>query len=365
MAHSKRNTSLAFFTSHERSLLRTSWGSQATRLSRDSFLPFGSCQLCLLPSRDPVACATNGDVFCRECAVSNLLAQRNEIKRLEKESKKRRQEEEEDDRREDEEASRRAVEEFERVQMGLEVKLGAGGRELIAREAGEIVVNGGANEMRGVKRKFELDEEELLRIVKEERGMARKELSDEKRAASKSSLPSFWVPSLTPSTNAQSAAHKIPETPKLHPMCPASSEDKPHEYSLKALVAIHFMEEKDSSTGEQVRSCPSCQKALSNTSKAMLAKPCGHVICKPCVEKFMTPKPPDAHDPGSEAGGVRCYVCETDLSGRSKKKDTEKGKDKEGREKIKPGLVEINSEGTGFAGGGKNLVEKKGIAFQC
>src|SRR5579862_2189082 len=89
----KRNTSLAFFTSHERSLLKTTWGSQATRLTRDSFLPFSSCRLCLLPSRSPVACAANGHIFCRECAMNNLLAQRKEIKRLEKESEKQRVEE--------------------------------------------------------------------------------------------------------------------------------------------------------------------------------------------------------------------------------------------------------------------------------
>src|SRR6266568_2184601 len=89
-----------------------------------NLLPSGSCQLCLLPAVDPVACSS-GDLFCRECAVSNLLAQRKEIKRLEKALEKQRREEEEERTREDEEARERAVQEFEAVQMGLEVKLGS------------------------------------------------------------------------------------------------------------------------------------------------------------------------------------------------------------------------------------------------
>ena len=82
----KRNTSLAFFTAHERDELRSTWGSQSTRLTRDSFLTFGSCQLCLLPARDPVSCGSDGHLFCRECAVNNLLAQSKELKRLKKEA---------------------------------------------------------------------------------------------------------------------------------------------------------------------------------------------------------------------------------------------------------------------------------------
>lgn len=74
-------------------------------------------------------------------------------------------------------------------------------------------------------------------------------------------------------------------------------------------------------------------------------------------------------------GRVLCYVCETDVSpqdsssgkgadgdGKDGSKKKSKKKDKEA---IKPGLVAINSDGTGFAGAGGNVVTKKGVAFQC
>ena len=123
MSHSKRNTSLAFFTSYERSLLRNSWGSQSTRLTRDSFLPFASCRLCLLPARDPVACSggSKADIFCRECALSDLVAQRKEIKRLEREWEDREIDKGEAERLDKEEEARRELEKFERTAQGLEV----------------------------------------------------------------------------------------------------------------------------------------------------------------------------------------------------------------------------------------------------
>ena len=67
-----------------------------------------------------------------------------------------------------EEEKERAVKDFEEVMMGLEKKKEGSGGD---REGGEG---------RGVKRKFELDEEEMLRNAKEERGRARKAIDDEK-----------------------------------------------------------------------------------------------------------------------------------------------------------------------------------------
>lgn len=60
-----------------------------------------------------------------------------------------------------------------------------------------------------------------------------------------------------------------------------------------------------------------------------------------------------------------CYICETDLSGKkvaAKEGDDSSKLDKGG---IRSGLVELRSEGTGFAGGGNNMAQRKGVAFQC
>ena len=93
-------------------------------------------------------------------------------------------------------------------------------------------------------------------------------------------------------------------------------------------------------------------KTLTNTTKAVVAKPCGHVLCKSCSDKFQTA----SIDPHSDAQlKVVCYVCQEDIT-------TPDGlKVKEGRGR---GLTELKSDGTGFAGGGTNMVKKSGVAFQ-
>lgn len=333
----KRNTSLAFFTSHERDELKSHWGSQSTRLTRDSFLPFGSCQLCLLPAREPVSCPSHGHLFCRECAVSNLLAQSQELKRLKKEAEQRLAEDGEEQALLDESERARELEQFERAQAGLPT-LGA-----------------------GAKRKRVADVEDCFKP-----GAGELDRSTKRRASEKQDEGSFWVPSQIPD-NKKADLKAV----KAQPTCPAAASTEPHAFSLKTLVTVLFTEEKRSDDDAQqnttsdgkIRTCPSCNKVLSNTTKAILAKPCGHVVCKPCSDKFQQVPEKSAHD-GDGDGAARCYVCQADVTpGKAVK-----GKSgKEGKEKhrVERGLVELSSDGTGFAGGGKNMVKKEGVAFQC
>jgi nitric oxide synthase-interacting protein len=151
---------------------------------------------------------------------------------------------------------------------------------------------------------------------------------------------------------------------KLHPICPASTPSTKHSYFLKTLTTVHFNQEKGSKAEDSIRTCPACKKDLSNSSKAILAKPCGHVLCGSCVEKFMKPpETPHAHEPDSKEkhGKVSCYVCETEVTEQKRKP----GMGKEGKEKLRPGLLEISCEGTGFAGGGMNMTKREGVSFQC
>lgn len=303
--------------------------------------------------------------------MANLLAQRKEMKRAEKAEEERKKEEEEYSTREDARIREEEVRRFELVQMGLEAKsssAGGGTGKIVGREGGKVTVEK-EEKVDGVKRKrkFEVDEEELLRIAKEERKSIKQSLADEKNNRP---VPSFWIPSATPSTDPHaSAADGTDKLGAKTPICPAATKDTPHALSLKTLITVNFtLESSTEDPKKKVPSCPACSKTLSNATKAMLTVPCGHALCKPCATKFMTAhSTPDAHNPDVEYGVVRCYVCDENLSGEGKKKKKSKEKEagKKEKERLKPGLVEIRSEGTGFAGGGKNLVKKEGVAFQC
>lgn len=71
----------------------------------------------------------------------------------------------------------------------------------------------------------------------------------------------------------------------------------------------------------------------------------------------------DPHAPEVDQSLVLCYVCEGDVTERLEK-ESKKGKEKEAKG-VRPGLVEIKSDGTGFSGAGSNTVERTGVAFQC
>ncbi|KAK0623164.1 hypothetical protein B0T14DRAFT_452641 [Immersiella caudata] len=362
MSHSKRNTSRPVFTAHERSLARAAWGSSTARLSRESFLPFASCGLCLEPAIDPVSCV-HGDIFCRECALSNILAQKKEIKRFEKAREQEEREALEEQARRNMEAQERTVREFELTQAGLAIKAGAQAARGKAEASTGLLLPDKSSGQRVEKRKredeqFRLEQGDLERISEQRLSKARREMEDEK--ASKPTLPSFWSPSVTPSSNKKDTLHEVKKKVKSQPICPVSPEHQPHLYSLHALITVNFTEETDAATKTKQRVCPACKKVLTNSSRATLAKPCGHVLCKSCVDKFMQPSEQrDPHSPDSEIGAIICYVCDASLAEKPEKKG--KGE----KEKIKPGLVELRREGTGFSAGGANQVKRELVNFQC
>lgn len=189
----KRNTSRPVFTSHERALAQSHWNSSSARLNRDSFLPFGSCGLCLEVAREPVSCQ-RGDIFCRECALANILAQKKELKRADRARRNAENEAAQKTALEEEEDRARAIRDFEMTQAGLTVAskeskkskptstepTGDIPRNVSQPIGNELVVATKDKDAVGVKRKFTLDEDEVDRNARQDKAKARKAIEDEK-----------------------------------------------------------------------------------------------------------------------------------------------------------------------------------------
>lgn len=153
------------------------------------------------------------------------------------------------------------------------------------------------------------------------------------------------------------------------------------------MVTVSFTEEEADRKDDDGRDrrrlrriCPLCRKELTNASGGMLARRCGHVVCKGCAGRFLGGADRDAHSHAAAHGereSVRCLVCNEELSGEGRKRSKDKDKGggsgngtAEGEKAAKPplpwhGLIEIQSGGTGFSSAGQSEVKKTMTTFQC
>ncbi|XP_010533857.1 PREDICTED: nitric oxide synthase-interacting protein [Tarenaya hassleriana] len=244
--HSKNNNDLAFFTYDEKRKL--GYGTQKERLGKDSIKPFDACSLCLKPFIDPMCCQ-KGHVFCKECILECLLAQKKDIQRkLAAHSAQKKQEKEEEEERQTLQKARE-LDEFDQQNHGALPRYSDRNHSQDK--------NGfhGANSVKTTS-----FEEEALKTMK-----------------------AFWLPSATPEAPA-----KV-EAPETHTLCPEGKE----KLKLKTLFPIRFTEdnssEKKSSSCTYDKSyiCPSCKVTLTNTMSLVAISSCGHVFCKKCADKFM------------------------------------------------------------------------------
>ncbi|CAL1372545.1 unnamed protein product [Linum trigynum] len=243
--HSKNNNDLAFFTYDEKRKL--GYGTQRERLGKDSIKPFDACSLCLKPFINPMSCP-KGHVFCKECILECLLAQKKDIirKQAAHELQKKQDKEEEQEKLAAQRA--RELDAFDQQNHGAVPQYSNDSRNSSQDKNGFH----GANSVKTTSY-----EEEALRTMK-----------------------AFWLPSATPE-----AAVKV-EAPSSHTTCPEGNE----KLKMKSLFPIYLTEdtsESDESSLDKSYLCPSCKVTLTNTLTLVAVSSCGHVFCKKCADKFL------------------------------------------------------------------------------
>ncbi|KAJ7032510.1 hypothetical protein C8F04DRAFT_1261805 [Mycena alexandri] len=353
--HSKNNTASSIFSYAEYQKASAEYGTKRQRLGNESMRRFDACSLCLQTAREPVCCK-DGHLFCKECAVNDLLSQKKDLKRQKEKAEQIRKEIEAQVEQAKAAARERVLQDFERGQLGLAAPPSS---SLPAVPSGE---SSSAGTKRPFSTAFEFSPSHVSDLVAQAEDAAARAIAKEQAEAAKGVLPDFWLPSLTPTfggvaaRDVLAAGGKSSEL-KIGAMCRGGGDR--HSFALKDLIPVKFsyhVEGKEGAgpkegkdPGEAV--CPSCLKKLSNNVIMFLMKPCSHVICRTCTETLVRPPPaaanpksaPEASKDNKEEAHV-CVVCDT----RLKKKD----------------IIELKREGTGFASGGLAESRRGGISFQ-
>ncbi|KAF9233363.1 hypothetical protein BU15DRAFT_90389 [Melanogaster broomeanus] len=293
--HSKNNTASSVFSYAEKQ--KTEYGTKRQRLGNESMKNFDACALCLQRARDPMAC-DHGHLFCKECAYTDLLSQKKDIKRQKERLEQLRKDAEEEKQRALEAARERVLQDFEKGQLGLSATVPT------------VAATSGVEPPKEGKRKLDFDASTVETLMREAEETALRQIEREQAEALRHKLPDFWLPSLTPTYTSNGPPSSFKDV-KVQTMCRGGNP--PHAISVKSFTSVHF-------------SFPA-----SASPRATVMKPCSHVVCKVCTDSLVRP-------------GKQCIVCDGTL------------KDKE--------IVELQREGTGFAGGGLAEATKKGIAFQ-
>lgn len=319
--HSKNNTASSIFSYAEYKKL--DYGTKRQRLGNESMRRFDACALCLQRAREPLACH-EGHLFCKECVYTDLLTQKKDIKRQKGKLELLKREAEEERSRAKEAARERVLLEFEKGQRAA-----APSSVLAATTSGKA-----SEDPSGKKRKFDFDSSTVETLAREAEEAALRHIEREQAEALKNKLPDFWLPSLTP-TYTSSGPPRSLEDVKLQTACHGGIPA--HLLRMKSLLPLEFSFHNGSGSSttptddKQDPICPCCKKTLSNNSLIYFMKPCGHVVCKTCTDTLVKP-------------ALQCIVCDKQLKAED--------------------VIELQREGTGFAGGGLAETSKAGIAFQ-
>ncbi|KAJ6627917.1 hypothetical protein B0H10DRAFT_1778997 [Mycena sp. CBHHK59/15] len=339
--HSKNNTASSIFSYAEYRKASAEYGTKRQRLGNESMRRFDACSLCLQTAREPVCCK-DGHLFCKECAVNDLLTQKKDLKRQKEKAEQIRREIEGEVERAKAAARERVLQEFERGQLGLAATPSSSVFPTSAAESST------AGTKRAFSTAFTFSPSHVSELVAQAEEAAARDIAKEQTEARKGVLPDFWLPSLTPTfegvaaRDVLAAGGKSGEI-KIGAVCRGGGDR--HSFALKDLIPVKFSyhsEGKEGAGGKEGKDpgeavCPSCMKKLSNNVIMFLMKPCAHIVCRTCTETLVRP-------PRQEVESHACVVCDTRLG----KKD----------------VIELKREGTGFASGGMAETSRSGISFQ-
>lgn len=253
-------------TYSERKRLKSSgYGTQSTRLTTESQLPFGYCALSTSPATEAVA-TPSGHIYEREAIVSYLLTKSGELKKEKKEYEKLRLGVEQRRVEWEEKTRTKEVERFVRKDQG-------------AVSEGALVVHADSSTGSSAVAK----------------SASTPSMSASKSQENSLKQVSYWLSEAQPQHKKHQALYSgdfdyqkeidaLPSPPPERPPSPMSGEP----LRLKQLIPLHLIHEKSGKSISGKVLCAVSHKQIT-TQPAVVIKPSGQVMLKSVYEEFAKP----------------------------------------------------------------------------
>ncbi|XP_030649082.1 nitric oxide synthase-interacting protein [Chanos chanos] len=291
--HGKNCTAGAVYTYHEKKkdTAASGYGTQSVRLGKDSIKDFDCCCLSLQPCRDPVV-TPDGYLYEKEAILEYILHQKTEIAKKMKAYEKQKQALKSEGQLESCTEERERVEKFKKSESTIVSK----------------PIN-----------PFTSGQSKETSSQNGSAGSAGASTSTDESGSSSKSLPSFWIPSLTPE-----AKPTLLKKPSKAVLCPMSGRP----LKMSDLIPVRFtpldpsLDRVALLTRQDRYVCAVTKDTLGNSVPCAVLRPSGSVVTMECVEKLIHK---DMTDP---------------VSG-------DKLKDKD--------IIPLQRGGTGFSGSGVHL----------
>ncbi|KAF7375064.1 RING-type domain-containing protein [Mycena sanguinolenta] len=245
--HSKNNTASSIFSYAEyQKVASAQYGTKRQRLGNESMRRFDACSLCLQTAREPVCCK-DGHLFCKECAVNDLLSQKQDLKRQKEKAEQIKKEIEAEIGRAKAAARERVLQDFERGHLGL----AASSSSLLNTAPSAEATAAGTK--RPFSTAFEFSPSHVSDLVAQAEEAAARAIAKEQAEAAKGALPDFWLPSLTPTyggvaqRDVLAAGGKSSAELKPTPLCRGGGER--HSFALKDLLPVKFTYHSEGAEG--------------------------------------------------------------------------------------------------------------------
>ncbi|XP_044038687.1 nitric oxide synthase-interacting protein isoform X2 [Siniperca chuatsi] len=255
--HGKNCTAGAVYTYHEKKkdTAASGYGTQSIRLGKDAIKDFDCCCLSLQPCQDPVV-TPDGYLYEKQAILEYILHQKTEIAKKMKAYEKQKQAQKSNSQLESKSEERERVERFKTRENSIVSK------PINPFTSGQ---NKGSEKGRTDSSPAEAS-------------------SAGSAATSSQSLPSFWIPSLTPE-----AKPTLLKKPSKAVLCPMSGR----HIKMNELIAVRFTP-LDSSldrvallTRQDRYVCAVTRDTLGNSVPCAVLRPSGAVVTQECVEKLI------------------------------------------------------------------------------